>query len=1759
MNRRKWMAWVLALVMLLGMLPAAQAATSGCPGSNDGNHSWGSWNTREATCASPGYRVRSCSACGAQESEDIPTNNNHSWGEWKTSREATCSAEGEEVRSCSVCGKRETRSIAKASHSWSKWKTVREATCARKGEETRKCSVCGKKETRETKKKAHTFGEWTIVRESTCSEKGERTRTCQKCGQVDTEAIDLLPHAYGEWTVTKAATCTAEGEQTAVCQVCGHEEIQSVPMIDHSFGEWVVIAPLTDWSIGIRERTCSMCGLVEHEETEPSGTVKKGDKGEGVKDLQTALNESGYNCGAADGIFGNKTEAAVKNVEQDNGKTPDGIGWPGVPKLLLGGKDLPELVKLTATNTNPQPYYPEAFTATFDLTLENTSDMDLEEWTLYQKYENDIGIGEWTGVAGGGFLAAGDTVTVEDLVYTIGSTDVESGWAKVSWYVSGKAAGGKSVYSNEDACELDTQQAAPTLELTADKIGVVKFADGAEVTVPMTLVNTGAVPVELTDLKNDSSGAGTVSTEAWMSQPLEPLTEYHFTLTIIIQAYEMDEDWTYRTVVAEVRDASTGATGKDGVHAFAVNKAEGPSVILVEDDLTGCGGDVDDIVGLPMYAINNGDVDLAVSELVSGHENDWADYDHAFDTLFAAGDRFPFTFNVKVLPLDAAFAATYGAGHFFRTIILRAFPTGGGEVVMAIDEPMLWFSGPLPGLKLTMTQTTPDQATWTPDGSGHIADIEYDCTVENTGERPLVLDNLLAHMYPDTEVAFVALDLGQSVVLQPGETHNFKAKLPIGAANITPGSGSETFDGIISADFAVSGLDTHSTEEIICSIYADNEFSYKVKLNEYEWTPPTEAAPGITIAVEDTTGKGGYLNDTIDLQVTVTNSGGTELKDVALDANSADGALGTTDTWTIPAEYASSFLPGDQFTFTYSVDVNGDDANYAMGHGNLFNRWLIISAQDAATGEPVNADVKFDLELWITTDGIISVHKSEESSMPGGYLINQGADCLISVTNNSDDTLYNLEVYDHENGDISGMLIDVIPTLLPHKTVDIPYTMWVTETDASKGKMTNYATVDWTDPATGETQTFTSNEIEIDTKEGVYGGVTVAKSDAGSADPKGYALNETANCDIAVTNETGQTLINVDVLDHPNGDPTGILIATIPSIANGATVHVSYPMVVTQPDVDRGYMTNKAHVDWTDPTTGELKSEESNTITMDVKGPETVYGGLEVVKSVEGGPGNGSFYVKDEPITFKVEVTNHTGQKLNCVTVYDPLCAGGMLVEYYDMADGDTKSETFTYVVTDTDVGNTEVINVANVHAEGEDGTKYIVLSNPASAPTGEIIGVIVDCAITKTETSTPDNGSFYVQGEKIKYTITVTNTGEVPLDEVIAYDTLKIEDGGELGSEMNLMPSDSRTYTFEYEVDGWDCDNGKVYNDAYAVYRLADNVPHLVFSETVESPTGFVTPGVTPNDDNPPPIGPAGDPSPEPGDPTPEPDGEPGPEIPTYCVRTLTGLGEGQRAYTLDYCAEHGAIWKSVDALVARADTDETKLAAWQQAIDLWTEAVRAEYCQLLVKARPEDIPTLMNEQALFFLQLSCHRDALASLSGEDAIAASLATAEQVMNKCADMCYERHTAPEARVDSLLAEDFAPLGEAETPERCLRDVTPTATGAAYLEALCETHAADEALERGAIGAAGDGAAKADAWKQIKGLWLAELDALTNARYLAADAAGRKVIAAERVSFGNWLKAREAVLELLYPDHPEIVGEVIADAIRGRVLSLCGEE
>ena len=81
-------------------------------------------------------------------------------------------------------------------------------------------------------------------------------------------------------------------------------------------------------------------------------TLKKGAKGQAVKDLQEALKALGLQPGPIDGVFGKKTEDAVKAFQQLKGIEVDGIAGPitwlnideadqSEPLLKNGSKGLP--------------------------------------------------------------------------------------------------------------------------------------------------------------------------------------------------------------------------------------------------------------------------------------------------------------------------------------------------------------------------------------------------------------------------------------------------------------------------------------------------------------------------------------------------------------------------------------------------------------------------------------------------------------------------------------------------------------------------------------------------------------------------------------------------------------------------------------------------------------------------------------------------------------------------------------------------------------------------------------------------------------------------------------------------------------------------------------------------------------------------------------------------------------------------------------------------------------------------------------------------------------------------------------------------------------------------------------------------------------------------------------------------------------------------------------------------------------------------
>ena len=53
--------------------------------------------------------------------------------------------------------------------------------------------------------------------------------------------------------------------------------------------------------------------------------LKLGSRGPEVKSLQILLYANGYNCGTADGVFGSRTDAALRNLQKARGLKVDGI------------------------------------------------------------------------------------------------------------------------------------------------------------------------------------------------------------------------------------------------------------------------------------------------------------------------------------------------------------------------------------------------------------------------------------------------------------------------------------------------------------------------------------------------------------------------------------------------------------------------------------------------------------------------------------------------------------------------------------------------------------------------------------------------------------------------------------------------------------------------------------------------------------------------------------------------------------------------------------------------------------------------------------------------------------------------------------------------------------------------------------------------------------------------------------------------------------------------------------------------------------------------------------------------------------------------------------------------------------------------------------------------------------------------------------------------------------------------------------------
>ena len=64
--------------------------------------------------------------CGCDQG--APACTAHTYGAWQIKADSTCQRPGEEVRTCSACGQEESRAVAQAAHTYGEWQVTAAAT-----------------------------------------------------------------------------------------------------------------------------------------------------------------------------------------------------------------------------------------------------------------------------------------------------------------------------------------------------------------------------------------------------------------------------------------------------------------------------------------------------------------------------------------------------------------------------------------------------------------------------------------------------------------------------------------------------------------------------------------------------------------------------------------------------------------------------------------------------------------------------------------------------------------------------------------------------------------------------------------------------------------------------------------------------------------------------------------------------------------------------------------------------------------------------------------------------------------------------------------------------------------------------------------------------------------------------------------------------------------------------------------------------------------------------------------------------------------------------------------------------------------------------------------------------------------------------------------------------------------------------------------------------------------------------------------------
>ena len=496
------------------------------------------------------------------------------------------------------------------------------------------------------------------------------------------------------------------------------------------------------------------------------------------------------------------------------------------------------------------------------------------------------------------------------------------------------------------------------------------------------------------------------------------------------------------------------------------------------------------------------------------------------------------------------------------------------------------------------------------------------------------------------------------------------------------------------------------------------------------------------------------LDEVVKYKITVKNAGNLTLKNVKVE----DAKTGLKQT-------ISTLAPNETKEFTTSYRIQEKDVR-----AGKFDNVATGSAEN-----PSDKQTKVDKgEATVPTETAKSslyVEKTVTNASEDGFAEGDEIIFNIHVINNGNQTITGIAITDAlvgNTGDNTLKVKDLKPG--EEDTVRVKYT--VTQNDLVKGSVKNEATATGTDPSNKTVSAkdeATATTVETNPS-------LVVKKDTISQPANGstYALGETIRYRITVTNTGNLDLTNVKIIDRlANVEKINPKDWTIAKLAVGDSASVEATYTVTKADILNGEVVNAALAEAGSPDGKEPKVEGAQTVDQtDAQNPH-----MTVVKTTTSTPRNGMAYALGETITYKITVTNDGNVDLTNVKVIDNKeglvkHGAGLLTRDWPtltlLAVGQTREFTASYTVTQNDLIAGNVVNDATATGTAPGDNEPTVVPGNTDDSTEK---ANADYTVTKTV----DNPKAeYKVGDVINYTIRVTNTGNLTLNNLTVTDQMQ-------------------------------------------------------------------------------------------------------------------------------------------------------------------------------------------------------------------------------------------------------------------------------------------------------------------------------------------------------------------------------------------------